>query len=105
MDHWPFVEQQYHYIKGQNYLAYVRKVTLDLDKLGQGKLVGCRMNFNRSNIFLSPSFVEVLQLGIVAKEQRFPKLCPLWLTPEIARDTEPAMKLPKMLAHICARSH
>ena len=63
-------------VSRQNYLAYVRKATLDLDELGQGKLVGCRTNFNRSKIFLSPSFVEVLQLGIVAKEQRFPKLCP-----------------------------
>ena len=63
-------------VSWQNYLAYVRKATIDLNKLGQGKLVGCRTNFNRSKIFLSPSFVEVLQLGIVAKEQRFPKLCP-----------------------------
>ena len=63
-------------VSRQNYLAYVRKATLDLDELGQGKLVGYRTNFNRSKIFLSPSFVEVLQLGIVAKEQRFPKLCP-----------------------------
>jgi len=37
---------------------------LDLDKFG------------RSKIFLSPSFVEVLQLGFVAKKQGFPKLCP-----------------------------
>ena len=62
-------------VSRKNYLAYVRKATLDLDDLGQGKLVGCRTNFNCLKIFLSPSFVEVLQLGIVAKEQRFPKLC------------------------------
>ena len=61
-------------VSRKNYLAYVRKATLDLDDLGQGKLVGCRTNFNRSKIFLSPSFVEVLQLGIVAKKQGFPKL-------------------------------
>ena len=92
-------------VSRKHYLAYVRKATLDLDDLGQRKLVGCRTNYNRSKIFLSPSFVEVLQLGIVAKKQGFPNCATLRLTPEIARDTEPAMKLAKMLAHICARSH
>jgi len=62
-------------VSRKNYLAYVRKATLDLNDLGQGKLVGCRTNFNCSKIFPSPSFVEVLQLGIVAKKQGFPKLC------------------------------
>ena len=91
-------------VSRQNYLAYVRKATLGLNELGQGKLVGCRTNFNRLKIFLSPSFVEVLQLGIVAKEQRFPNCAPLWLIPEIAQNTEPAMKLVKMWSHICDHS-
>ena len=34
------------------------------------------MNFNRSNIFLATSFIEALQLGLVAKKQGFLKRCP-----------------------------
>jgi len=50
---------------------------LDRDKLGQEKLTSCPMNFNCLKAFLMTSFVEALQLGLVAKKQSFPKWCPM----------------------------
>jgi len=93
--HLPSIDWDYHYTNGfrfsldmswigsktfcvsrQSYLTYVRYATLDLDKVGQGKLASCPTNFNRSKIFLMTSFIEALQLGLVAKKQGFPKQCP-----------------------------
>ena len=54
----------------------LRYTTLNLDELGKGGLASCPTNFNCSKIFFITSFIDALQLGLVAKKQGFPKRCP-----------------------------
>ena len=88
-------------VSRQNYLLYVHYATLDLDKLGWGKLTSCPMKFNLSKIFLATSFIEAPQLGLVAKKQGFPKLCPSLANLRDRARSSAYKEAKKMWSHIC----